>query len=31
MFSLGHSTIVLLGSVTIAATALALQQHADAV
>ncbi len=31
MFSLGHSTIVLLGSVAIAATTLALQQHADAV
>jgi nickel/cobalt transporter (NiCoT) family protein len=30
MFSLGHSTIVLLGSAAIAATALALQNHMDA-
>jgi high-affinity nickel-transport protein len=31
MFSLGHSTIVLLGSIAIAGTALTLQRHADAV
>ncbi len=30
MFSLGHSTIVVLGSAAIAATALALQHHMDA-
>jgi high-affinity nickel-transport protein len=30
MFSLGHSTIVVLGSAAIAATALALQRHMDA-
>ena len=30
MFSLGHSTIVILGSAAIAATALALQHHMDA-
>src|ERR1700744_5298968 len=29
MFSLGHSTIVVLGSLLIAATALKLQQHID--
>jgi high-affinity nickel-transport protein len=31
MFSLGHSTIVTLGSVAIAATALTLQHRIDAV
>jgi len=31
MFSLGHSTIVVLGSIAIAATALAFQHHIDAV
>jgi nickel/cobalt transporter (NiCoT) family protein len=31
MFSLGHSTIVVIGSILIAATALSLQHHLDAV